>query len=144
MRKSERCLPSIRHACCVGKHLACTVFTKLVAGPRPPPAPPAPRAAAEFCNILVNKQATNLVKYNSWATETNTCTHQLVWVDFSRTVRINKLEEVVLFCAERITYQELPQNNAKCSNKKAGKNGAASRPILLMRPFCYFLRYFGV
>ena len=49
----------------------------------------------------------------------------------------------LLFLTERVTYQELPQNNAKCT-KKGRQNWGAKRPILLMRPFCCILRYLGV
>ena len=46
----------------------------------------------------------------------------------------DKLKIDVLFCIERVTYQELPQNNAKCK-KKGRQKGRAKRALLLLMPF---------
>ena len=49
--------------------------------------------------------------------------------------------DCLLFCIERVTYQELPQNNAKCK-KKGRQKGRAKRAPLLMRPFLRLLVQF--
>ena len=46
----------------------------------------------------------------------------------------------VLFCTERVTYQELPQNNAKCNKK-----GLSNKRARFARPFCRpFLLHFAL
>ena len=45
-----------------------------------------------------------------------------------------------LFLTERVTYQELPQNNAKCSKTASSTKWGASRPIFAGL-FCCMLRY---
>ena len=47
----------------------------------------------------------------------------------------------LLFCIERVTYQELPQNNAKCK-KKGRQKGRAKRAPLCLRPFLKLLVQF--
>ena len=51
--------------------------------------------------------------------------------------------ENILFCIERVTYQELPQSGAKC-NKKGLQKGRAKRAPLLLRPcLLHFALFWG-
>ena len=55
----------------------------------------------------------------------------------------NLRPDCILFLTERVTYQDLPQNNAKCSKTASSTKWGASRPIFAGL-FCCILRYFGV
>ena len=80
---------------------------------------------------------------------------KLPWMFFTESIMEGRLHNssmslsaqeltYILFCTERVTYQELPQNNAKCSKTASSTKWGASRPIFAGLFLHIIFHYFGL